>query len=276
MADLHDHETLDAVWQRAVVEHRDRPFLCVPASASRDYATGGLELTYAAAAAEVDRLTEAYRAAGYGLGHRVALLLDNRPEHVLHRLALSRIGTSCVPINPDYRPAEIAYLVEHSEPELVLALAAREEQVGAGLVMSSHKPHLRLLEAGAPPPPRSQARPGEVTAATEGQILYTSGTTGRPKGCILSQGYEVASGAWYASLPGMARLGRARERIYNPLPLYHVNAGVVSLIGAIVGGNCQILPDRFHPERWWPEVSATRASVIHYLGVVIQMLMKRA
>ena len=81
---------------------------------------------------------------------------------------------------------------------------------------------------------------------TPASILYTSGTTGRPKGCVLSHGYEVASGAWYAALGGAAGLRPGEDRIYNPLPLYHANAGVVSLMGAILTGNCQIQPDRFH------------------------------
>ena len=65
-------------------------------------------------------LAALYRAAGYGLGHHVATLLENRPEYVLHKLALNSIGVCCVPINPEYRAGEIAYLLEHSEPELVI------------------------------------------------------------------------------------------------------------------------------------------------------------
>src|SRR5262249_6277601 len=95
-----------------------------------------------------------------------------------------------------------------------------------------------------------------------------SGTTGRPKGCVLSHGYEVASGAWYASLGGLVSLRPREDRIYNPLPLYHVNSAVVSLMGAILTGNCQIQPDRFHPQRWWREVADTRATIVHYLGVI--------
>jgi crotonobetaine/carnitine-CoA ligase len=91
---------------------------------------------------------------------------------------------------------------------------------------------------------------------------------------VLSHGYEVASGAWYASLGGVAGVRTAEDRIYNPLPLYHANAGVVSLMGAIVTGNCQIQPDRFHPQRWWREVAETGATIVHYLGVIAPVLLK--
>ena len=277
MAEIEDQRTLGEVWADAVRRHAERPFLVIPVNAARAYHPDGLTLSYGAASREIERLIEAYRRAGYGRGHRVAMLLENRPEHVLHRLALNIIGASCVPINPDHRPAEIAYLVDHAEPELILTLAARVDQISQTLGLCRLQPHVQAIDVGTSPPPapRRAAASDLITPATESQILYTSGTTGRPKGCIISHGYEIASAAWYTRLPGRAHFRHGAERIYNPLPLYHINSGVVSLLGAVLIGGCQIQPDRFHPDRWWPEVIETQASVIHYLGVVIQMLAKR-
>ena len=277
MTEIRDQETIGEVWRQAVAAHGDRPFLCIPANPSRSYLPEGLELTYSAADREIQRLAALYAGAGYGVGHRIAVLLENRPEHFLYKIALNSIGVSLVPINPDYRPAEIQYLLEHSEPELVLALPSRRRQLADGLAPSAHQPPVLFTDAGEPPPaPRRRAVGAPVTPATEASILYTSGTTGRPKGCILSHGYEIATGERYATLGGAATIHPGRDRIYNPLPLYHLNSGVVSLFGAILTGNCQIQPDRFHPERWWPEVAATRATIVHYLGVVVQMLMLQA
>jgi acyl-CoA synthetase (AMP-forming)/AMP-acid ligase II len=204
-------------------------------------------------------------------------LLENHPDFVLHKLALNGLGVCCVPINPDYRPAEIAYLFEHSEPDLVLALPARTAQIEAGLGESAHKATVvtpQQIADGLPTPKRPAERgaPGPQTPAS---ILYTSGTTGRPKGCVLSLGYEIASGAWYASLGGAAGVRPGMDRIYNPLPLYHANAAVVSLMGAILTGCCQIQPDRFHPRRWWREIVETRATIVHYLGIIAPLLMSQ-
>ena len=274
MAEVGDDLTIGEFWTKAVARHGTRPFLAVPPNAERTYCPDGLEITYAAADAEVRRLMAAYARGGYGLGHRVAILLENRPEHIFHRLALNLLGVSCVPINPDYRPAETAYLLEHSAPLLILTLASRRTQIEAALAVSTHKPPTHLPEDGsAPPAALIAAAGGNPTPATEAQVLYTSGTTGRPKGCKLSHGYEVALGHWYAHLGGLATLRPGHDRIYNPLPLYHLNSGVVSLFGAIAAGCCQVQTDRFNPKRWWPEVKASRATIVHYLGIVAPMLL---
>jgi acyl-CoA synthetase (AMP-forming)/AMP-acid ligase II len=276
VSELHDGSTIGAIFASAVSSHGDCPFFAVPPNERRDYLPAGFEISYREAGRRVAELSAAYRDAGYGPGQRIATLLENRPEYVLHKLALNAIGVCCVPINPDYRASEIAYLLEHSEPDLVLTLAAREGQMSSALAQSAHRPPMLQLEhfaAGALVKASRPARRGEPVPETPASILYTSGTTGRPKGCILSHGYEVASGAWYASLGGRAIFRPGEERIYNPLPLYHANAAVVSLMGAIWTGNCQIQPDRFHPHSWWSEIAETRATVVHYLGVIAPLLL---
>jgi acyl-CoA synthetase (AMP-forming)/AMP-acid ligase II len=276
VGEVQDGLTISEVFAAAVSSHGARPFIAVPANAKRDYLPDGLQISYGEAGRLVADLAAVYSAAGYGLGHRVAILLENRPEHILHKLALNSLGICCVPINPDYRAGEMAYLIDHSEPDLVLTLAAREPLLRAALAESAHRPPVQAVEALAAAAPSRASRPagnGAPAAATPASILYTSGTTGRPKGCILSHGYEVASGAWYASLGGSATFRNGEERIYNPLPLYHANAGVVSLMGAICTGNCQIQPDRFHPQRWWVELSESQATVVHYLGVIAPLLL---
>jgi acyl-CoA synthetase (AMP-forming)/AMP-acid ligase II len=276
MPEIMDGTTIAAAFAAAVAAHADRPFLAVPANPERGYLPAGFEITYGEAGRRIEELAAIYRRAGYGVGHRVATLLENRPEHVLHTLALNSLGVCCVPINPDYRPAEIAYLVDHGEPDLVLCLDERQPSIEQALALSTHRPTVVALESfGVSLAPASRpARDTRPVPETPASILYTSGTTGRPKGCVLSHGYEVACGAWYAALGGVADVRTAADRIYNPLPLYHANAGVVSLMGAIATGNCQIQPDRFSAQRWWREVAETGATIVHYLGVIAPVLLK--
>src|SRR5207247_9451196 len=103
----------------------DHVFLCAPPAAGRAYHPDGIELTYAQTRDAVLTLRDRYAGAGYGHGHRVALLLGNRPEFFFHYLALNALGCSIVPINPDYRHDEMLYQMEHSEADLAVVMAGR-------------------------------------------------------------------------------------------------------------------------------------------------------
>ncbi|WP_371422453.1 AMP-binding protein [Tardiphaga sp.] len=266
--------TIGDAFARAAKTYGPRPFLAAPAGAHRVYHKQGYEIDFATAEREVRRLCDIYGSRGFGHGHRVAMLLDNRPEHFLHKLALNTLGISCVPINPDYRANEIAYLLDNSEADLAIVSAERRMQLEAGMQVSAHKtPVILFDDLTALTAPIKPARTDPVTSATEASVLYTSGTTGRPKGCMLSHGYELASGAWYATRGQLATFRPEGERLYNPLPVYHVNASILSFHCVMLTGSCQIQPDRFNPGRWWTEVNQTRATIVHYLGVIVPLLL---
>jgi len=110
---------------------------------------------------------------------------------------------------------------------------------------------------------------------SECALLYTSGTTGRPKGCVLSNDYFLRMGDWYASIGGRAAL-REGDRLITPLPLTHMNAMACSSMAMIMTGGCIVQLDRFHPRGWWDAVRESRASIVHYLGVMPSMLLAAA
>lgn len=85
----------------------------------------------------------------------------------------------------------------------------------------------------------------------------------------------MAAGKWYAALGGRAKIEEGGDRLYNPLPLFHVNASILSLYCMLLTGGAQIQTDRFQPSRFWQEVSDTKATIIHYLGVVVPMLLNQ-
>ena len=250
-------------------------FLAVPANPARNYHPAGREWSYAEAAKVVRALRQHYAAAGYGVGHRVALLLANRPEHLLHKLAMNALGICCVPLNADHRPREMAYVLEHAQVDLVIVAGEQQALLGSAIEAATHRPAVVRFNAFGSelPPARTPATSTTPTADTPASVLYTSGTTGRPKGCVLSHRYELEAGRWYASAGGLARFSDGTDRLYNPLPLFHVNASIFSFYCVMLRGHCQVQTDRFSPTRWWSEVHASRATVVHYLGVVVPMLL---
>ncbi|MCY1315107.1 putative sulfoacetate--CoA ligase [compost metagenome] len=272
-----EQDTITSAFKRACREYQELPLLVVPANPNRDYYPAGYELSYTAAESAVEELISHYRRAGYGLGHRVGLFLDNRPEHLLHKLALNCIGACCVPVNPDYRSSELAYLIDHSKLDLVVVRPSRLDQLSVALASTSSQPGVVNFTSFGTEIPAARRKPdhGQVQPETPASILYTSGTTGRPKGCVLSHGYELAAGAWYVSRGGEAEIRTGKERLYNPLPLYHVNASVLSFYAMLLSGGCQIQSERFQPSRWWIEIAESRATIVHYLGVIVPMLLSQ-
>ena len=103
----------------------EQSFLCATPAPGRAYHPDGVELTYGAVRAEVLRLKDDYARAGYGHGHRVALLFENRPEFFFHYLAANALGVGVVPVNPDYRHDELAYQMDHSSADLAVAVTER-------------------------------------------------------------------------------------------------------------------------------------------------------
>jgi crotonobetaine/carnitine-CoA ligase len=273
-------QTVYEAFLASAAEVPEQPLLAVPAGP--DYAPNGLEVSYAEAQAWVEALTQRYRAAGYGPGHRVGLLFENRPEHLLHVLALNAIGASEVPVNPDYTHDEMLYQMDHSEADLVVCLAERVPAVERVAGDRTAKPLPVVdgehLPEALPGPARPALRSDSPGRATEAALLYTSGTTGRPKGCILTNDYWLTAGQWYVDLGragGRMDIRLGAERLINPLPVFHMNAGAVSFTCVILAQGCLIVPDRFHPTRWWEDVVSTRATIMHYLGIMPPVLLNQ-
>ena len=101
-------DSVYAEFERTARRHGAKPFLHVAG------------FTYAESREKAGALAARYQARGYGKGHRVALKLGNRPEFLLHFLALNALGASIVPLNPDYRAAELEYVLQHSQACLVV------------------------------------------------------------------------------------------------------------------------------------------------------------
>ena len=261
----------------AASQRPDATFLCVPSRSGRSWWPEGGDITYGEMVSRVEVLRVRYAAAGYGPGNRVALLLENRPVFFEHYLALNALGAGIVPVNPDHRHDEMAYQMEHSRADLAVCVSERVSDLER--VAAEREKPLPVLDAGnlpAPfPKPAARAAAWQPGLNAECGLMYTSGTTGHPKACILTNLYYLEAGRWYAALGGLCAIRGGNDRVYNPLPLYHMNAQAVTATMVMLTGNCLIIPERFSPSRWWGEIAETKATIIHYLGVVPPLLLKQ-
>ncbi len=248
-------------------------FLCVPTETAATADFGCAEYTYGEALKRVDVLREVFMRAGVGYGTRVAVLFGNTAEYHFCFLALNSLGAWTIPINPDGVDDEILYLITHSAADIALTTGARLEQLSR--IGEKRSPVLRVGTLQNVPQnplsPEKTAPRRESVAA----VLYTSGTTGKPKGCLISNEYYLTAGQWYLSRGGLAAVHFGKDRIFNPFPSHHMNAGVVSFMAMILSGGCLIHWDRFHPRTWWRDLAATKATIFHYMGIVPGVLVKQ-
>ncbi len=246
--------------------------------------SGGRQWTFQETSVEVDHLAKLYGASGWGAGHRVALAVGNHPRHFFHQLALNRLGASIVPLNPDHRGGEIRHALRLSKADLVIALPDRHAAVAQAIEADDalrHTPNVLLdpinlgqIAKTLPQAPRAALTSGDPWQR-ETAILFTSGTSGPPKGCILTNEYLLTAAAWYRDLGGALTLRRGQERLLNPLPVFHMNCGMTTIATMCLTDNCLVLPDRFHTGTWWQDCVESGATAIHYLGIMPPALFKQ-
>jgi acyl-CoA synthetase (AMP-forming)/AMP-acid ligase II len=158
---------------------------------------------------------------------------------------------SVVPINAEMRSAELIYLIGHSEIGLAVTLPERAADLRAAAAQAGMAFETMGPDDAVPSAKTIAPRAGEAIGAdTECGLLYTSGTTGRPKGCILSNAYFLRAGEWYAALDGVCSIrpdSRARHHAAAAEP--HERDGVLDHGGAGGGrvpGAARPLPSEEH------------------------------
>lgn len=239
--------------------------------------------SYAEIATASARLAASLVRRGIAPGDKVALILANYAEFVIVKFAVSRAGAVAVPINMLNRKDEIAYLLAQSESAAVITmdqfrgndyLAALDELVPgwqAGAVAEA-LPHLRqvivhptgecaprpgvqnlgdLIAAGADDAAMPPVAPGDLC-----DIVYTSGTTGAPKGVMLTHDMltRTAFGSAYS------RAFEEGRRIIFSLPMYHVFGYVEGMLSVIWAGGAIIPQLRFDPHETLAGIARHRAS----------------
>ena len=236
----------------------------------------GLPLTFGQLAQEAAALAVHLTERGLTPGDRVAVMMDNGPALVAVIFGLARAGLVWVPLNTRQRGASLRYVLEHSEPRQIVADAGHLETIrqsgfAAGdIQILSHDGGTAasaLHEVFASKTPCT----APVPAATDlCAIMYTSGTTGPPKGvCVTHRMLRLAGGG--AALVADARSG---DVLFLWEPLGHIGGAQVLMLPIIRDVAIAMVP-RFSAQRFWQEVRDAGATHIHYLGGVLQILLKQ-
>lgn len=216
---------------------------------------GETHLTYRQLAAESDRVAAGLVAHGITAGDRVGLLLGNRIEFVTTLLACLRLGAVCVPLGMRLQTPEIAYILDHAgtavlvhEADLADRLPAAadmphlQHRFSVGGACAGSKPFASLPKQGAIPP---AANPAEEDTAV---ILYTSGTTGRPKGAMLAHFNIVHSALHFQYCMGLT----PADRSLLAVPASHVTGLIAIIVTAWQGGGAVIMVPEFRARDFLP------------------------
>jgi acyl-CoA synthetase (AMP-forming)/AMP-acid ligase II len=224
---------------------------------------------------EVARTVGAFARLGVKKGEKLALLLDNCPEFLFIVFAAAELGAVFVPVNTAFAAEEVGYVLDHSEAKYLVAGAEylpllekarascpRLEQI---VVLGGADIGWDDFVAGA----AEQLSDTAVRADDVASITYTSGTTDRPKGVMLSQ-YAYA----FAPQKRAEALGwNARDRALVVLPLFHVNALCHTALALFSVGGSMALAKKFSASRFWHDVRATGATTASLMRTIPTILL---
>jgi fatty-acyl-CoA synthase len=228
-------------------------------------------LDYAALEARVARAAGLLRARGVGRGSRVALLLGNRSATLEAVFAAARIGAIAVPLNSRLAPPEVAELLDDCRPALLLAEASLAALVSKACAAARRARPKRLLVGGRPDAWEAAlagAAPVPEVAAVSPEdpmiLMYTSGTTGSPKGALLPHRKALYNcknaGHFFGLTP--------EDRVLTVVPLFHSFGLSILAIPTLWAGGAVVLHAHFDAEQVWRAVAAERIS---FLGGVPTM-----
>jgi len=240
---------------------RDAPFLVF------EREPGVVETTsWAEQDARARRAAAALSRLGISTGTRFGLHLSNCPEFYDVWFAAAYLGAVIVPTNPQSTAAELRYLLGHSGCRIVLTrsdLVPTVREAGAATVIDVETDWTGGVRPFPDPP---AAAPGDVLG-----VLYTSGTTSRPKGVQITHAAYLAVGDAVAD---HVRL-RPDDRFLVVLPLFHGNAQYYCSMSALVTGASIALAPRFSASRWSEQAAALGATVASLFAAPIRMILAR-
>lgn len=263
-------DTVTAAVARATALFADRIFL--------DF--GGDKYTYAEVDRESTRLARGLAAIGVTKGDRVGTVLDNNLEAILCWFAINKLGAISVPVNTAYKGEFLRHQLDDCSAKVLIAepdYAQRIVEVEDGLPHAQHllqrggalasakrlKVQALASAFGSADPLPDVNKPEDLA-----MFIYTAGTTGPSKGCMISHNYVCNLARQVVQMEGRDK----DDCNWTALPLFHMNATGGSVLSCmLVGARVAIYP-RFSVSRFWPEIERSGATVASLLGSMVTFL----
>ncbi len=265
--------TLPAVLDAAVERDAGHALLCCD----------GRETTVGEMQAGSFSVAAALRSWGIEPGDRSAIMMSNVPEFVPIWFGILRAASVEVPVHSAHRGPLLEHILAESEARVLFCDAEFVPRL-EGLELPSLE---RVVVRGDPvaePPPGLQVHDLAEALAGEGTpelptlalgdvscILYTSGTTGRSKGVVLTHGANLRLA--HSNIELMEYT--AADVLYTAFPLFHVNAKFTSLTSSMIAGARLVLDDGFSASRFWDRMREERVTSFNYMGALLQILVKQ-
>jgi long-chain acyl-CoA synthetase len=229
-------------------EQPDKVYLIAPEA--------GLELTYAQLKRDSIRFGKHLTRRGLRKGDKVSFMLSNGYQTTRIFLGAMYAGFVIAPLNLQAQPSQLEYVVDHSDTKLILFTEDQKSRVMDAVGKVKRPIELMQIENDrehifAPEEDLSGCTLPEVEEEDDALLLYTSGTTGLPKGVILSHKNMVAGGQYTSLAHGLT----PEDRALCSLPLYHINGEVVTAISPLVSGGSVVMPHRFSASSFWEQLS---------------------
>ena len=226
-----------------------------------------------------------FRELGVRHGDRVCVFLPNGREFLYTWMGLSRLGAICVPVNTAYKQEEMAYILNNAEAGVLVSHhTLMDVAQGAAQGCPSLQEALVVVEGSETYPgwkdfwgllrdsgPLTTSATPEVKPQDISMLVYTSGTTGNPKGVMISHEMYVAAGQGFATWTGAS----SEDRFFTCLPFFHANAQYYSTMGSLAAGASLTVVERFSASRFWEQVRESGATVVNFIGMMLPVLLKQ-